>query len=551
MILIVLYPERIHVQPVINIQVAENAILIHEDEINTSTYEFSPVFYGTYIGFVNDRGKSIYYDKKKNTPFFDLSFAGANTEGNLAKKAAFSPAITTENQEGPFCFYDNDQTILLTRSTREHKNLLIYKAQRFDGHWIEKGKVELMPPSFHVCHPTVSPSGHWLIFAAAPIQEGSTMDLYMAEREDNQWVRVNKLPDHVQSQANDWFPRFINDSILVFSSDRDGGMGGLDVYAIKHAKEGWTTPQQFPYPVNTAYDDFGLIASEGVAYFSSNRPGGAGKDDLYRIEFGGELFYTPKSDQIDLHLSLKNKLGLAPIAGATVEIFPFDLSKLGQSISTLNIQLVDSGSSPEEIILKLQPSSKIPSDVGVTNEYGRVVLKIKEFSDYIIHIKADKYLSLKSLFNVREFGESITLVLEPKEEPAWEDLVFNPIVELDEGATIVFDNIYYDFNSHIIKAGAAIELDQLADAMIANPNLNIELSAHTDSRGSRVYNQRLSERRALSAKNYLVKKGIDPNRIRTFGYGENQIRNRCKDRVPCSEEEHRFNRRTEVKIIKK
>ncbi len=538
-------------QPIIDMNVAANAILIHEEEINTSSYEFSPAFYGTYIGFVNDRGKSVYYDKMKNTPFFDLSFAGANIDGNLSKKAAFPPVITTENQEGPFCFYNNDQTLLLTRSSREQTNLCIYKVERKNGEWIDAGRLDLLNSDSHVCHPTVSASGDWLVFAAAPNEEGATMDLYIAEREGDLWVRATKMPEHILSSSNDWFPRFMGDSILIFASDRPGGKGGLDIYSVKRTKDGWTEPQAFPYPVNSAFDDFGLVAGDGVAYFSSNRPGGGGKDDLYRIEFGGDLFYDPANELIEIVVYVRDKLGLAPIRNARVEILPFDLSRIGQSIQSLNIQLVDDRSSPEEIVLKLQPTSTLPEDTGLTNEYGMVPLQIKKLKDYIIQIKADKYIPFKSLYSIEEYGQKITLVLEPAEELEWEEVAPNPISELEEGTVIVFDHIYYDFNSHIIKAGAATELDELGQAMIENPNLVVQLSAHTDSRGSRVYNQRLSERRARSAKSYLEKKGIPGDRIITIGFGESQLRNKCRDNVSCTEEEHRYNRRTEVKILRK
>ncbi len=538
-------------QPIIDMNVAVNAILIHEDEINTTSYEFSPVFYGTFIGFVNDRGKSVYYDKAKNTPYFDLSFAGANIDGNLSKKAAFPPVITSENQEGPFCLYNNDQTLLLTRSSREHANLSIYKVERKNGEWIDAGRLELLGSDFHVCHPTVSASGNWLVFAAAPNQEGATMDLYIAEREGDLWVRTTKMPEHIQSSVNDWFPRFMGDSILIFASDRPGGKGGLDIYCIKRIRDNWTEPQAFPYPVNSAFDDFGLIAGNGVAYFSSNRPGGAGKDDLYRIEFGGDLFYNPANELFEVVVFVRDKLGLAPIQNARVDLLPFDLSRIGQSIQSLNIQLVDDRSSPEDIVLKLQPSSTLPDDTGFTNEQGMVPLHVKKLKDYIIQIKADKYVSFRSLYNIEEYGQKITLVLEPAEEVEWVEITPNPISELEEGNVIVFDHIYYDFNSHIIKEGAAVELDGLAQAMIDNPNLVVQLSAHTDSRGSRVYNQRLSDRRARSAKIYLEKKGIPGDRIVTIGFGESQLRNKCKDNVNCTEEEHRYNRRTEVKILRK
>jgi len=124
-------------------------------------------------------------------------------------------------------------------------------------------------------------------------------------------------------------------------------------------------------------------------------------------------------------------------------------------------------------------------------------------------------------------------------------------VKVDVGAVIVFENIYYDYNSSKLTQGAKRELDVLAELMLTNPNLKIQLSAHTDSRGDVDYNQELSQQRANSAKEYLISKGIPYQNVQAIGYGETQLRNHCKDDVYCSEAEHIYNRRTEVKILQK
>ena len=123
-------------------------------------------------------------------------------------------------------------------------------------------------------------------------------------------------------------------------------------------------------------------------------------------------------------------------------------------------------------------------------------------------------------------------------------------VEVKAGATLIFNNIYYDYNSFEIKKGAAYELDELAAIMKKNRNLKILLSAHTDSRGESEYNQKLSEQRAQSAKQYLISKGTLSSQVSTIGYGESKPRNHCHDGVKCSEAEHIYNRRTEVQVLK-
>ena len=118
------------------------------------------------------------------------------------------------------------------------------------------------------------------------------------------------------------------------------------------------------------------------------------------------------------------------------------------------------------------------------------------------------------------------------------------------GTVIVLENIYYDFGKWNIRAGAARELDALSALMKRFPSMEIELSSHTDCRGSDDYNKDLSLKRAEAAHRYLVARGVDSRRIKPLGMGESIIRNKCKDGVDCSEEEHQYNRRTEIKIIR-
>ena len=117
------------------------------------------------------------------------------------------------------------------------------------------------------------------------------------------------------------------------------------------------------------------------------------------------------------------------------------------------------------------------------------------------------------------------------------------------GTEIVFEKIYYDFNKSAIRTGAARELEEAVRIMQSYPSINIQLISHTDSRGGNTYNQKLSNSRAESAKRFMVSRGVAPSRITTLGMGENQPRNGCVDGVNCSEEEHQYNRRTELKVV--
>ena len=161
-------------------------------------------------------------------------------------------------------------------------------------------------------------------------------------------------------------------------------------------------------------------------------------------------------------------------------------------------------------------------------------------------IEKQGYKNATDAFSV---GTDIVKTMEKtfKLTPIEPEVVTKPI---SAGTVIVLEKIYYDFNKAIIRQGAAQELEALANLMNQYKTMEIELVSHTDCRGNDDYNQRLSEQRAIAAKNYLMVRGITENRIVARGAGESQLRNQCADGVNCSEEEHQYNRRTEVRIVR-
>lgn len=180
---------------------------------------------------------------------------------------------------------------------------------------------------------------------------------------------------------------------------------------------------------------------------------------------------------------------------------------------------------------------------GATGQFDYCLVPGCNYTVYAEKEGYEKGMATLSTSGTGYEGKSVTVRLKPLNN----EIVKEPI---REGSVIVLENIYYDFNQYIIRSGAARDLDALAQLMKQYPSMNIELIAHTDSRGTEVYNQDLSLKRAESARRYLIQKGIQAHRIEAFGYGESQIRNRCKEGVECAEEEHQYNRRTEVKVVK-
>jgi outer membrane protein OmpA-like peptidoglycan-associated protein len=351
--------------------------------------------------------------------------------------------------------------------------------------------------------------------------------------------------------------------MLIFASDRTGGFGDLDMYVSVLRNGSWDTPEILPAPLNSPFDDLGLIVRENgkSGYFASNRPGGNGKDDIYRFETSIPLFSAEPVLMATSTVTILDKLTLEGIGFAKITLTPLDIDINNFTLSSYNVDML-SGRDPGDLILKLTPKKGKSYPEITTDSFGITTFQLKKAQKYLIKTSAPGYAETSLIYDYSIFGSAFNMVLEPGGEedmtevggpaPEVKDQV-DPTsvnVPLEAGTVLVFDNIYYEYNSSVILRGAAEELDALARMMLLNPEVKVRLESHTDSRGAAPYNLQLSLDRANAARQYLTNLGVDEDRITIRGYGESKLRNECTDNVPCSESKHRYNRRTEVVIEK-
>lgn len=342
-------------------------------------------------------------------------------------------------------------------------------------------------------------------------------DLYYADRiNDETYSRPVNLGPMINSGADEETPFYLNGK-LYFSSNGLPGLGGFDIFRADWSGEEWGKAENMGAGYNSSYDDiFFSVNEEGkVGFLVSNRPDEEARslkaktccDDIYQFHI--------KDIVIDLVASVYD--GNVPLKGAKITVFEVDRGKTGKSQQQTNADIND---------------FQFPLDIDKA---------------YKVLIERDGYQPVEFEFNTVGMVENNTIRRTAKLVKKVDDNSGMETVTINE--PIRLNNIYYDFDDDKILADAEKDLSFLVELMKKYPDMVIELSSHTDAQGNDAYNERLSQRRAQSAKNWMVSKGIKESRIEAVGYGENNILNDCINGIDCTDEQHRVNRRTEFKII--
>jgi len=342
-------------------------------------------------------------------------------------------------------------------------------------------------------------------------------DIYYADRinDETYGLPVNLGP-LVNSPLDDETPFYLNNN-LYFSSTGHPGLGGFDIFRTEWNGQEWGKPANLGAGYNSSYDDIFFSVNEDgkLGFLVSNRPDEDSKslksktccDDIYQFHI--------RDIVIDLITTVYD--GTVPLPGTKVTVFEVDRGKTGKSQQQVNDKIND---------------SQFPLD---------------QDKAYKVLIEKEGYMPAEFEFNtvgvVDNFTVRRTIKLAKKvpDNSGMETVTINEPIRLN--------NIYYDFDDDKILPDAEKDLSFLVELMKKYPDMVIELSSHTDAQGNDAYNERLSQRRAQSAKNWMVSKGIKESRIEAVGYGEEFILNDCFNGIDCTDELHRVNRRTEFKII--
>ncbi|MDH5597956.1 MAG: OmpA family protein, partial [Cyclobacteriaceae bacterium] len=336
----------------------------------------------------------------------------------------------------------------------------------------------------------------------------------------------------INTIENELFPFISADNILYFASQGHSGIGGLDIYAVD-LTDSSANVVNLGYLINTKDDDFGLILRGNVGYLSSNRTGGIGADDIYKL-----VIYRLSIDVLlvddETGMPIRGNIEVRNKKTDEIELFVNENS-MGGFTSLRGREYAVSAVSEDYVTQNLDFSTLQISRDSVHYTFTIPLRRINRKGDIIIvHNPGRKkqYFSARDEFTAFD-GTREELI----EDFAKSHYDLNHVYELS--------SVYYDFDKYTIRKDAADGLDQLVEVLNVYPNLSVILGSHTDNRGSNEYNDWLAGQRAESVKAYLLKAGVDISRISNQHFGENDLLINCVLH-DCEDELHDLNRRTEI-----
>lgn len=653
-------------------------------DLNTPASDFGPWIAGNSLYFVSSRTRGFFsrvLNLRNDNLFYDVYAAKIKGPVNFEKAKLQRRSLKTRFHDGPLAFTKNMQTVYITRSNfkggklqrdgEKRAHLQLYSAQLKGKKYKKAVLLPFNGNDYSTGHPALTPDGKTMVFASDRKGGMGGSDLYITHLEKGEWSKPISLGPEVNSSGDELFPYISNNGLLYFSSNGLVGLGGLDIFQAFPAEGGtWNNVMNLGGPLNSPMDDFAIVwDNQGHGYFSSNRAGGAGQDDIYRFNriiplkiqvvssntgnpvenarikmLSSTGTETPLTTDAEGNASTYLEWGKSYRLNidkngyrGTIETIDFDAMKSaggrelktnlfkypearidgialaadgGAAVPNTSVRLVG-----EERELQFTGDAKgqFAGKIDTADTYTAIFEKngyfpgLVDFTTYgmtkdqtfpaKVSLKAGKYVLVEGIATEKGTGKLLADA-SVRGINATDSVVSGPIksridgkfwmvldrnydadvilsrdgyfttrvkmpsfkaLENDSTAVLnvemvpakvgeIVKIIYYDYRESNLTSKAKNNLEEIVFFLLDNPRAVVELSSHTDSRGTGEYNAKLSEARAKAAVDYVISRGIKKERIVAKGYGEGQLSNDCGDEIECTDEQHAANRRTEIKV---
>ena len=508
-----------------------------ENFFNSRRADYSPMLAGDennqlFFTSTRNQAKGDEYSGITGTKNADIFFSQKDDKGKWQKPEAIDSELNTDDDEGACSFSPDGRTMYLTQCKTDPsypRYATIVTSNRSDAAWSKATELKLSRDTLSAyAHPAVSPDGQWLYFVSDMPGGMGGYDIWRVRLTTSGVGGVENLGAPVNTPGDEMFPTFRPNGDLYFSSNGHEGLGGLDIY-IARAIDNVSSEDSLAlrttgytlihpgFPLNSQGDDFGMTF-EGLknqGFFSSNRGDGKGWDHIFS-------FYNPEIIQ-------------------TVKGWVYEQD--GYELPAAQVYMVGNDGTNLKLSVKGD---------------GSFTQVIKAGVDYVFLGTCKGFLNHQEQLRVEPVKKSEEYVLQ------------FPLANIM--APVLIDNIFYDFDKATLRPESTEALDQLVKLLEENPNVTIELSAHTDYRGSAEYNKRLSQRRSESVIKYLIEHGIASDRLTPVGYGKEKpktIKRKLTEKYPFlkendvlteeyiktldeeeQEECNQLNRRTEFRVLR-
>jgi len=594
---------------------SDGMFIIRNLATNTAQEDFGTSFYKDQVVFSSSRTGSKAIKREWNwnkLPFLDLYVADKEANFDMKNLKQFRKKENKKYHEGPAAFNTSGDYMVFTRNNYDGKSsedivkLQMFSSTKINGNWSEPLAMPFNSKEYSVGHATLSADGKTMYFASDMPGGKGGVDIYKSSRNDNgSWSQPINMGDKINTEGNEMFPFIHQDGMLFFASNGHPGLGGLDIFMSSLDSEGKVSKlQNIGAPINSNKDDFAFIINEGQTngYFSSNKDGGKGDDDIYTFRMTkpfevGKVIRgiakTPKgeilADTEVILLDINGQgLGMAitgddgayeftvdpdanfVLIGSKEDYFDGDnTADTHTDESVIYADLVlekDPGVSLYCVVTEKGTNTPLNGvkvtlidnknqgvenyTTAATGDFRKPLqdVKLQDNITYNLTFEKEGYMSKTVTYNKK--------ITKPGQYNVHADLDIS-LNKLEAGVNLAdlidINPIYFDYNKFNIRPDAKVELNKIVKVMTDYPTMEIELGSHTDCRGKKSYNEWLSTERAKASAKYIKSKITNPSRIYGKGYGEYRLINKCEcegsKKVPCTDEEHQENRRTEFKII--
>jgi outer membrane protein OmpA-like peptidoglycan-associated protein/tetratricopeptide (TPR) repeat protein len=560
-----------------NVTAIGNRFEIKNLAVNTVNSEFGAVKQGQNLVFSGVKKKAGLFDKTykwNNELYLDLltiRIENRNSSDSIVNY--FSDELNTSMHEANAIFTKDGKTVYFTRNnykkgkraknTSKISNLQIFKAELINNKWTNAVSLPFNSDDYSTEHPALSNDEKTLYFASDMPGTLGSFDIFSVSINAVDYGTPKNLGDKINTSKKEQFPFASKDNKLYFSSNGHTGYGSLDVFVSEIENNSFSKPLNIGLPVNSGFDDFSFtIDSESKeGYFSSNRLGGKGNDDIYELKETKPLLIEDCTQllagiitDVDTKMPLENalvslqnsdKIEIQKVMTTPDGKFSFTVAcETGYSVLASKVDYTKDSRS-----FKLNKVRNKISDASMSLKSGSMIKKEEEIA---IQKKKDEEITLlekdkknKQIATQKEI--EIALV---KKKEKMDNIIANEkdVVKDKDRLIIKTDPIYFDYDLWYIRKESKPILNRVIEIMKKYPDMVVEIGSHTDNRGNDNYNMNLSTHRAESTREYFINQGIVEKRIIAKGYGETVQIIKCEPSESCSEEQHELNRRSEFVI---